>query len=120
MNRRDLLRSGLFAAAAAPALRASPAAATKAYPQPSVPAPRSGPLPYRPVVTPNGTTLPHRLVDGVQVLHLVAERLFDRSGELNRLSADHEPVIQLSGADEVTRPQHPRNLRILPGSRDFH
>ncbi len=54
------------------------------------------------------------------VLHLVAERLFDRSGELNRLSADHEPVIQLSGADEVTRPQHPRNLRILPGSRDFH
>ena len=28
---------------------------------------------YRPVVTPNGATLPFRIVDGVKVFHLVAE-----------------------------------------------
>lgn len=30
-------------------------------------------LPYTPVVTPNGSTLPWKLVDGVKVFHLVAE-----------------------------------------------
>jgi error-prone DNA polymerase len=54
------------------------------------------------------------------VVHLMAQRLFDRSAELNGLSSDHEPVIELSGADEFVHPQHPRNLRVLPGSRDFH
>jgi len=54
------------------------------------------------------------------VVHLMAQKLWDRSSELNRLSSDHAPVIQLSGADEVLHPQHPRNLRVLPGSRDFH
>ena len=54
------------------------------------------------------------------VVHLMAQRLFDRSAELNRLSSDHETAIQLSGADEFVHPQHPRNLRVLPGSRDFH
>lgn len=52
--------------------------------------------------------------------HLMAQRRFDRSAELNNLSSDYEPVIELSGADEFAHPQHPRNLRILPGSRDFH
>ncbi len=54
------------------------------------------------------------------VIHIMAQRLWDRTGELNRLSPAHEPVIQLSGADEFAHPQHPRNLRVLPGSRDFH
>ncbi len=54
------------------------------------------------------------------VVHLMAQRLWDRTEELNRLSPDHAPVIQLSGADEFIKPQHPRNLRVLPGSRDFH
>ena len=54
------------------------------------------------------------------VVHLMAQRLFDRSDDLNGLSPDHEAVIQLSGADEFVHPQHPRNLRVLPGSRDFH
>ncbi len=54
------------------------------------------------------------------VVHLMAQRLHDRSAELNRLSPDHDPVLQLSGADAFVHPQHPRNLRILPGSRDFH
>lgn len=54
------------------------------------------------------------------VVHLMAQRLFDRSAELNRLSSDHETAIQLSGADEFVHTQHPRNLRVLHGSRDFH
>ena len=54
------------------------------------------------------------------VVHLMADRLEDRTAELGRLSDDHAPVIQFSGADEIVRPQHPRNLRVLPGSRDFH
>lgn len=33
----------------------------------------SGPLGYKPVVTPNGATLPWRMVDGAKVFHLVAE-----------------------------------------------
>ena len=33
----------------------------------------TGDAPYRPVVTPNGTSLPYRLVDGVKVFHLRAE-----------------------------------------------
>ena len=60
------------------------------------------------------------------IVHLVAERLFDRSAELRRLSDnDLEPPV--APADEVKRPpaqrqvhRHPRNVRILPRSRDFH
>jgi error-prone DNA polymerase len=54
------------------------------------------------------------------VVHLMAGTLWDRTPELQRLSSDHAPVLQLSGADEFVHPQHPRNLRVLPGSRDFH
>ncbi len=32
-------------------------------------------LPYTPVVTPNGSTLPWRMVDGVKEFHLVAEEI---------------------------------------------
>lgn len=35
--------------------------------------PQSKELPYTPVITPNGSTLPWKLVDGVKVFHLVAE-----------------------------------------------
>jgi error-prone DNA polymerase len=60
------------------------------------------------------------------VVHLVADRLTDRSYELRRLS-DGNLCPPLSRADEATRPtqdhrsaRHPRNIRILPKSRDFH
>jgi FtsP/CotA-like multicopper oxidase with cupredoxin domain len=36
-------------------------------------APKSEPITYRPVVTPNNETLPWKLVDGVKVFHLVPE-----------------------------------------------
>ncbi|MDO9608683.1 MAG: error-prone DNA polymerase, partial [Brevundimonas sp.] len=62
------------------------------------------------------------------VVHLVARRVIDRSDELSRLSEDHDTSVQLARADIVANPQpprhvphgHPRDVRILPGSRDFH
>jgi error-prone DNA polymerase len=59
------------------------------------------------------------------VIHVVAHHLKDRSDALDRLSNDvlHPPLAR---ADEVkkTLPQgsrgHPRNLRVIPKSRDFH
>ena len=59
------------------------------------------------------------------VTHVVVETLADRSDALLRL-ADQHMAIPLSRGDEVARPipaptrGHPRNARIIPGSRDFH
>lgn len=47
------------------------------------------------------------------VVHLVAERVFDRTAELERLCED-------APAFPPGRHRHPRNLRIVPKSRDFH
>ncbi|MNJ68189.1 hypothetical protein D3C77_644140 [compost metagenome] len=63
-----------------------------------------------------------------QVVHVVARRVIDRTAELSRLSEDHQTEVQLARADVVAHPQpprrpshrHPRDVRILPGSRDFH
>ncbi|WP_292046288.1 MULTISPECIES: error-prone DNA polymerase [unclassified Brevundimonas] len=74
------------------------------------------------------------LVEGViekspeDVVHVVVHKVFDRSTELETLSQDRQTNIQLARADVVAHPQqprqpthrHPRNIRILPGSRDFH
>jgi error-prone DNA polymerase len=60
------------------------------------------------------------------VVHLMATRIHDRSDELERLTNDNAPKPQLSYSDEIAHPQmprgngHPRNVRILPKSRDFH
>lgn len=59
------------------------------------------------------------------VIHLMAKRVFDRSAELLGLSDTHRAEIVLTRADEFKHPQiprgrHPRNVRILPKSRDFH
>ncbi|MEI9995852.1 MAG: error-prone DNA polymerase [Rhizomicrobium sp.] len=60
------------------------------------------------------------------VVHLVAERIFDRSAELNRLSEDSPPPFQGRLEDlayqhpDSRTPRHPRNVRVLPKSRDFH
>jgi len=59
------------------------------------------------------------------VTHIVVESLQDRSDVLLRLS-DRSLAPPLSRADEVRHPipaptlGHPRNMRIIPGSRDFH
>jgi error-prone DNA polymerase len=73
------------------------------------------------------------------VTHIVAERLIDRTFEMSRLSDGSlaptkalpapPALIELVEGDEVhprydrarvPRPRHPRNVRILPPSRDFH
>ena len=58
------------------------------------------------------------------VVHLMAHTVIDRTEELGRLSQTHHANPPLSRADEVNHPQnprgHPRNVRILPKSRDFH
>ncbi len=59
------------------------------------------------------------------VIHVVAHRLIDRSDALDRLSND--PMAPpLARVDEVKRALpnsshgHPRNVRVIPKSRDFH
>jgi error-prone DNA polymerase len=47
------------------------------------------------------------------VVHLMAERLTDRSADLRILSGETLAPVSPS-------PHHPRNVRILPPSRDFH
>ncbi|MDZ7588646.1 MAG: OB-fold nucleic acid binding domain-containing protein [Parasphingorhabdus sp.] len=80
-------------------------------------------------------------VDGVLqrsregVLHVMANRIVDRTPVLGRLSDTHDPDPMLSRADEFLHPQHPRHkghepippraghprdVRLLPRSRDFH
>ena len=62
------------------------------------------------------------------VLHIMVRKVVDRSAELSRLSEDYDLQVELSRADAVKYPQgprsptgrHPRDVRILPGSRDFH
>jgi error-prone DNA polymerase len=64
------------------------------------------------------------------VVHLMASRIIDCTDRLQHLSESHRADPQLARADEVARPQtprsparsagHPRNVRILPRSRDFH
>ncbi len=60
------------------------------------------------------------------VVHLVAERIFDRSDELKRLSEDGLKPFQGRLEDiayqrpDSRSPRHPRNVRVLPKSRDFH
>ncbi|MET0446238.1 MAG: error-prone DNA polymerase [Pseudorhodoplanes sp.] len=69
-----------------------------------------------------------------KVVHLVAERLVDRSDELRYLANDAlgPPRHMLSGPEPLNddrrehpdnpaqRIRHPRDVRILPRSRDFH
>jgi error-prone DNA polymerase len=71
------------------------------------------------------------------IIHVVAERLEDRSDWLRLLSEDADALSgALANADEVRRPEpgswrqredarlsprrHPREMRIIPKSRDFH
>ncbi len=60
------------------------------------------------------------------VVHVVARKLFDRTGDLYSLS-EQRPALPVSRSDEVVHPvsneqrgTHPRKVRILPKSRDFH
>jgi error-prone DNA polymerase len=52
------------------------------------------------------------------VVHLVAERFFDRSHELERLSEDVTEAPSFRA--QAAKHRHPRNVRTVPKSRDFH
>jgi error-prone DNA polymerase len=60
------------------------------------------------------------------VVHLVAEHIVDRSAELSRLTEDEVRPFRDRREDiAYQRPdspgaRHPRNVRLLPKSRDFH
>jgi len=66
------------------------------------------------------------------VIHVMGSRVTDRTDLLTRLSELHEPKTTLSRADVFLHPAdprhiaaprmhtHPRNVRLLPNSRDFH
>jgi error-prone DNA polymerase len=68
------------------------------------------------------------------VIHVMASRIMDRTAVLGGLSELHDANPLLSRADEFLHPQHPRgrdeppprtgghprNVRLLPKSRDFH
>lgn len=71
------------------------------------------------------------LIEGIvqsadNVVHIVARKLTDRTGDLYRLS-EQRAILPVSRSDEVNhavqgdaRARHPRNVRIMPKSRDFH
>jgi error-prone DNA polymerase len=59
------------------------------------------------------------------VVHLMTHRIIDRTAELSKLSEIDDANIPLSRSDEFAHPVyprhgHPRDVRILPKSRDFH
>jgi error-prone DNA polymerase len=66
------------------------------------------------------------------VMHLMATRIVDRSAVLDRLSDAHDATTPLARASEdlvhgpsnrkppPPRGRHPRDVRIIPKSRDFH
>jgi len=56
------------------------------------------------------------------VIHVIASHLADATGDLHALS-DDLVAPQLDRADQLggqMRHGHPRNVRVIPKSRDFH
>jgi error-prone DNA polymerase len=63
------------------------------------------------------------------IIHVVVDRIEDCTHWLGELSEDIEMKNPLARADEIARPghdrrppsaRHPRNVRVIPKSRDFH
>jgi error-prone DNA polymerase len=57
-----------------------------------------------------------------EVIHVIAAQLTDATASLTQLSGE-ALIPQISRADEIARPlpgRHPRDVRIIPKSRDFH
>ncbi|HTT84549.1 MAG TPA: error-prone DNA polymerase [Rhizomicrobium sp.] len=53
-----------------------------------------------------------------KVIHLVAERIFDRTAELDCIAEEGTARPLFHSREGLHR--HPRNVRLLPRSRDFH
>ena len=83
---------------------------------------------FRPVIMSARLMVVHgRVQSDGRVIHVVADRLEDRSDRLARLSGEALPGITTRG-DHPTHPLpqqvgmrgHPRDARVVPKSRDFH
>ena len=83
---------------------------------------------YRPVIMSARLLVVHgRVQSDGRVIHIVADRLEDRSDRLNALSEERVPATTVRG-DHPTNPipgqvsprKHPRDVRVIPKSRDFH
>ncbi|QUD90770.1 error-prone DNA polymerase [Phenylobacterium montanum] len=56
-----------------------------------------------------------------KVIHLVADSIEDLTADLGLLqTGDLEPAAESARPAPPTRHRHPRNVRVLPRSRDFH
>jgi error-prone DNA polymerase len=83
---------------------------------------------YRPVIMSARLLVVHgRMQTDGRVIHVVADRLENRTDRLERLSLEPVPSTTVRG-DHPTHPipgqvaprQHPRDVRVIPKSRDFH
>ncbi len=54
------------------------------------------------------------------VLHLMANRIIDRTALLDRLSEQDRTSADMANRPDVPRARHPRDVRVIPKSRDFH
>jgi manganese oxidase len=73
LSRRAVLAGGAGFVAGSGLVPRGAAQAAAAPQAPAAPAPLQAGVDYTPVVTPNGATLPWKLVGGVKVFHLIAE-----------------------------------------------
>ena len=103
-----LLRTGNAVAAPTPEQRTAPDSATitPRDDQPELPPGEPG-RDYTPVVTPNGWTLPYRIVNGVKVFHLIAEEMDHefapglRARTWGYNGSTHGPTIEAVEGDRV-------------------
>lgn len=79
---------------------------------------------FRKVVMQSRLLVIHGVVQrDVEIVHVIAEGLEDRTDALMRLAPDGlRPPKAQGAAGQLPAPshQHPRNARIIPKSRDFH
>jgi error-prone DNA polymerase len=83
---------------------------------------------FRPIIMSARLLVVHgRVQSDGRVIHVVADRLENATARLDRLSAEEVPETYARG-DEVKHPvpaqvggrKHPRDVRVIPKSRDFH
>jgi hypothetical protein len=79
LNRRNFFKGAMTAASGALIARLIPNAVAADLSQPEISGGKTetfippGGAGYLPVITPNGATLPWKMVDGVKVYHMIAE-----------------------------------------------
>ena len=83
---------------------------------------------FRPVIMGARLLVVHgRVQSDGRVIHVVADRLENRTDRLDDLAVDRVPQTQARGdhpthpiAGQVSARRHPRDVRVIPKSRDFH